>query len=211
MFKYILFDWDGCLAKTLDVWLNSYLLLYTSVGIQTSKQEIIEKSWGNLAQGPKNFGISNPDKFWKKIVNEVKKGVQKVKLYDEAKEILISLKKANKKIAIVTSSERKLIQPAIKYHNLESLIDILITEEDVSKPKPDPEIIDLTISKLKGNKKESVIIGDTGKDIISGKNAGIKTILIYHKSNKKFYDFTKLKNLNADFEINHLLEIENIV
>lgn len=177
------------MAKTLQVWMHAYMSLYTEAGITVTEKIIIEKSWGNLAQGPAGLGIHNPDEFWKRIIARVKEGVKTVSLYDGVKETLLTLKEGGVKMAIVTSSERSLVEPALKYHGLDVLIDALVTEEDVSKPKPDPEILFVALSKLGTHKDSAVVVGDTGKDILSGKNAGIDSILICHPENEQFYNF----------------------
>lgn len=209
-YQYFLFDWDGCLARTLDVWMDTYTDLYTKAGISITPELIIDHSWGNLAEGPKYFGIENYQEFWTKITAEVQKRVQTVPLYDGAKEIISSLKEQGKKIAIVTSSENKLVEPALKFHQLDTIIDSLVTEKQVTKPKPDPEIVNLAMKNIGANKTETLIIGDSAKDIIAGQNTGIATCLVLHPDNARFYNFDKLKSSNPNHIIEKLKEIESI-
>lgn len=209
-YQYYLFDWDGCLARTLDAWMDTYTDLYREEGVAVTPELIIEHSWGNLADGPKYFGIKYYDEFWTKIVAEVQKRVQTVPLYDGAKEIILNLKSQGKKIAIVTSSENKLVEPALKIHNLDTIIDSLVTEKQVTKPKPDPEIVNLAMKNIGANKSETLIIGDSAKDVVAGQNAGIATCLVLHPDNVRFYNFDKLKFSNPNHIIEGLMEIETI-
>jgi len=203
-FKYILLDWDGCLADTLGVWMNAYFTIYKEYGKDVSPTEILKHSWGNVELGPKEIGISDSNACWRKIIAKVKEDVMKVPLHNYAKELLINLHEGQFKIAIVTSSERGLIQPALAHHDLNKYIDFLITEEEVSHPKPDPEMLNKAIDHLNGERSQSMIVGDTGKDIIAGHNAGIKSALILHEGNKKYYDFDKIKLSNPDFTFSDL-------
>ncbi len=198
------------MAKTLQVWMHAYTSLYTEAGLTVTEAMIIEKSWGNLARGPANFGIENPDEFWKKIIARVKEGVKTVSLYDGVKETLLVLKEQNARIAIVTSSERSLVEPALKYHGLDTLIDVLVTEEDVSKPKPDPEILFVALRKLNADKVPVVVVGDTGKDILAGKNAGIDSILICHQENEQFYNFRTFIDLDPTRVIQKFSDIISV-
>jgi pyrophosphatase PpaX len=208
--KYLLLDWDGCMANTLQVWMQTYLSLYKEAGIKVTSKDIVAHSWGNLAQGPRYFGIENYDAFWIKIVNQVKIGVAKVDLYPGVKLTLESIKKLGIPMTIVTSSERKLLVPALKYHGLDQIVDYVVTEEEVRKPKPDPEMLYLALKKMGGEVNSALIIGDSAKDITAGKNGEIKTALMLHPENTRFYNFEKLRELKSDYELNAFSELLTI-
>lgn len=212
-YNYILFDWDGCLADTPAVWMETYLNLYRTEGLQVEIKDVIEKSWGNLEEGPKNFGIKNYEEFWQEIVTEVGKNLKTTKLHMGAKELLADLKASSKQIAIVTSSPAKLVQPALKHHNLNRFIDVLVSSDDVTNEKPDPEMLFLALEKLDAKNKvdEAIVIGDTDKDILAGQNAGMDQALVLHEENKRFYDFEKLRKLKATYLVDDLAELEGII
>ena len=206
-YHYFLFDWDGCLADTLSAWMATYLEVYNSYGVKATPAEVVAKSWGNLELGPLNFGISDHRKVWDEIVEKVGLKLQQVQLFPGAVELLQNIKNKGGKTAIVTSSRRKLVEPAIKFNHLEKLIDVVVTEQDVSKPKPDPEMVELALTKLEGKKDKAVVIGDTNKDVLAGKAAGIATILILHQANKAYYDFDKLKMSKPDIIVVSFAEL----
>ena len=160
-----------------------------------------------LKKAPKEIGISDSDICWKEIILKVKEGIMKVPLHNFAKELLKRLHGKQFKIAIVTSSEKSLIQPALAHHNLNKFIDFLITEEEVSHPKPNPEMLNTAIKYLNGNKSESIIIGDSSKDILAGHNAGIASALVLHKENNKYYDFNVLEQTNPQYIFYHLKQL----
>lgn len=70
-YNTILFDWDGCLAMTLHNWLSTYKEIYSKYGLCISDENILLHSWGNLVEGPKFFGLGNPEEVWKEIVDMV--------------------------------------------------------------------------------------------------------------------------------------------
>jgi pyrophosphatase PpaX len=142
-YEVFLLDWDGCMAKTLHSWMTTYLEVYERRGVSVTRNDILEKSWGNLAVGPKNVGIEDFDQCWQEIVAMVRKKVATVDLYAGVLDTLVQLKQAGKKMAIVTSSERSIIQPALIFHGIDLIVEVLVTEEDVKLPKPHPEIIEL--------------------------------------------------------------------
>lgn len=210
-FSTVLLDWDGCMAKTLQVWMSTYQKVYSLRGIRATSAEIIEKSWGNLSHGPKNFGIEDNEECWREIIVEVRKGTAQVPLYPGVVETITTLKERKVKLAIVTSSEKSVLLPALKFNQLDELIDVVVTEEDVNHPKPHPEIVTYALEKLSSDVAESIIIGDTGKDIEAGKAAGIATILLCHQENSQFYDFAKYIALRPDFIATEFSDLERIV
>lgn len=212
-YHYLLFDWDGCLADTPGVWLETYLKLYRAAGIKLEKEDVIARSWGNLEQGPKNFGIKDNKAFWEKIVSEVGKNLKTVKLHEYAKELLANLKTAGKQVAIVTSSPAKLVTPALEHHGLNQYIGALVSADDVAHEKPHPEMLFLALEKLgaKGKVQEAIVIGDTGKDILAGQNAGMDQALTLHEINKQYYDFSKLEQIEATYKVRSLEELESLL
>ena len=69
-YKLYLYDWDGCLAKTLNIWLDAYKKLFSEYGIQISEQTITTKVFGDW-EGPKKVGIQDNEKFTKELLNLV--------------------------------------------------------------------------------------------------------------------------------------------
>lgn len=91
-------------------------------------------------------------------------------------EALVQLK-SKYLLALVSNSTHKTILALLKGADISSrLFDLIIGAEDVSRPKPAPDEINLAEKKLKS--KVEYLIGDTITDIRAGKNAGIKTIAV---------------------------------
>lgn len=72
--------------------------------------------------------------------------------------------------------------------------------DNCSCRKPKPGMIQSILLKYNLDKEESLLIGDSIKDINAGKNAGIKTVLL-------LTDYNKDKQIEADYHINNLHEI----
>ncbi|MEK7127656.1 MAG: HAD hydrolase-like protein [Patescibacteria group bacterium] len=206
--KVYLFDWDGCLADTLSIWLAGYYKVFNEFGLHPSDLEIA-KIFGDW-KGPEKLGISDTQGFITKLLTEVQPKLSDVKLNPNAKEVLTELKKRNKKIAVLTSSKKEDVYPRLEKYNLLSLIDCFLAMEDVIKHKPDPEVINKATEILKADKNGAIIIGDGDKDIVCGQNAGITTVLYYPLTNSKFYKEEDLKKLNADYLIRDFLELATL-
>jgi D-glycero-D-manno-heptose 1,7-bisphosphate phosphatase len=70
--------------------------------------------------------------------------------------------------------------------------------------KPKPGMITSLLNKHNLEKEDSIIIGDSSKDINAGKNAGIKTVILQT-------DYNRESNIEADFTVNSLSEILLII
>jgi len=208
-YKFILFDWDGCLAKTLDTWFNAMKSRLAKNGIILSDIEIAN-GFGDWQFGLK-VGIKDNEKFVKEIVEEVNIKLKDVRLYPNAIKLIEELKKRNKKIALVTTSIRSSVMPALDKFKLKQKFDVILTAEDVTKHKPDPEVVLKALNLLNANTDETLIMGDGPKDVMAGKSAGIATVSFYPAENKLYYSKNQIKSYEADYVILDLLDLLKIV
>jgi HAD superfamily hydrolase (TIGR01509 family) len=207
-YQTIIFDWDGCLANTLETWLDAYQKAFKSRGLNLSTQDVVEKAFGNW-NAAKAFGIRDSEGFMKEVVAEGVKGLKEVRLNPNAKSILQLFKDQGKKLALISTSKRDWVLPALEYHKLADFFDIFIGAEDVKKHKPNPESIYTVLEKFNCEKESTIIIGDSDKDILAGKNAGIDTCLYYPKENEAFYTRDFIENLRANYTIKDFMELGN--
>ncbi|MGH7204454.1 MAG: HAD family hydrolase [Candidatus Levyibacteriota bacterium] len=208
-YKYLLFDWDGCLAMTLDVWLQAYKEVFSEYNVYPEDREIALKVFGDW-NAPLKFGINDVDTFTKKMITKVNERYSTLQLYNGVKDTLQTIKAKDKRLALLTTSTSTLVLPSLEYHKLKEYFDTILTAESVTKHKPDPEIIEKAINELGGSKELSIIIGDSKSDLGAAQNAGIDSALFYPEHNQVFYDLERLKSFNPTYTItkfDKLLEI----
>jgi pyrophosphatase PpaX len=205
-YNYFLFDWDGCLARTLDIWLDAYKQVFAEYDMYPSDEVITEKIFGGW-DNPKKLGITDIDTYTKKLLKIVNEKSKTVPLYPNAIETLKTLKNRNKKIALITTSTRRLIEPPLKYHKITEFFDLILTTDDLAEDKPNPKLSKVALETLKGRKEEAVIIGDSKKDLMLAINSNIDSILFYPEEHNLFYDIEKLKAYNPTHIIKNLSEI----
>lgn len=208
-YKYILFDWDGCLAKTLDIWFFSAKELLIKENIKFVDSQI-SSGFGDW-EFAKKLGVLDNDAFNKELVSIVNEKLKSVELYSGAVEVLTKIKDKGKKIALVTTGIKLSVLPALDKYNLRKYFDVILTAEDVTKHKPDPEIICKAMELLGAIKEETLIVGDGPKDIDAGKATGITTVSFYPKDNERYYSESDIKSYGADFVINELIELLKII
>ena len=209
-YDVILFDWDGCMAKTLDIWLDAYHKTFAEYDKVLEDRVITQQVFGKW-DGPTKFGITNIDEYNKKLFSRLNEQYPTVTLYDNVKQVVSQLKKNGKKLAMVTTTDKKTVMPALQFNQLDQYFDIILTAEDVSKHKPDPEIVLKAIDMLKGKNETSIIIGDSKSDLGAAKSAEIDSILYYPEHNELFYDLDTLMEYEPTYVIRDFKEILDLL
>jgi HAD superfamily hydrolase (TIGR01509 family) len=122
-------------------------------------------------------------------------------LFPEAKEILTRLH-GHYRLALVTSSSRAEVLPVLQQEHVEDLFDAIVTVEDVTCGKPDPEGYRTALRLLNLTPDKAVVIEDSPTGIRAAKAAGIRCIAVLQT--------TKREELSeADSTIDSIADIQN--
>lgn len=97
-----------------------------------------------------------------------------LKLFDGVIEVFNKVKKAGASLCLASSNERNVIEKILDDFKLAPLVDAFVSLDDITKGKPDPEMILKSAQKLHLKPIECVMIGDTIYDIQAGQRAGCK-------------------------------------
>ena len=213
-YSYILLDWDGCIAQTLELWPTAQVESFKQYGIDVTFDEAIKSCRGTWQYLHENFDI--PEEKGHEIFANTRRIVKEragdVALYPGVMDTLAELAKRGKWLAVVTSSFTEAITGQIQALGLDpALFDVIVTGDDVTKYKPHPEATLLALAKLGARPEEALFVGDTDKDILSGKNSGVDTVLIFPAEHEKYYDRAWLESHQPDFVIESLRELLDIV
>jgi pyrophosphatase PpaX len=203
-YRFILLDWDGNLARTLDLWLDAFRIVLEKRGLHKTDEEIAS-SFGAFVATATKWGVTDIQDAMEEADQIAKRTLPEVALYPDALEVLSKLHDRGKKLALISSSSRENILHLLESHRIARYFSAVVAADDVSRHKPDPEPLEKALAALGGTKSEAVIIGDSDKDIGAARYFGIDSILFYPEEHKKFYDFEKLTQLRpthvvADFK-----------
>ena len=116
-----------------------------------------------------------------------------------AEEFLSKLKSAGFLMAIVSGSYRRSVEWIINKLQIAHYFDIVITGDDVTNKKPDPECYLIALEKLNISIADTVVYEDSEAGIIACQNAGLKSFGIRHAYNQS-HDFSSAINEYASFE-----------
>jgi HAD superfamily hydrolase (TIGR01549 family) len=196
-YEAYLFDWDGTIARTLEEWLALKRESFEAVGMKKLTDSEIVGTFGRLEQAAYELGLpkSNWSMFISFIDEKAKVRIPKAELYDGIEDVFRKLKNQGKRIGLITTIPRGVLGDVLSDHKLSSYFDIIVAGDDVENNKPDPEGIELALTKLNIVKSQAIMLGDSKHDIGAANNAGIDSVLYYPASHSLFYDIESLKEL----------------
>ena len=190
----ILFDMDGVLVDSLDSWrisLNHSLKNFNYKPL--TREEFIKKYWGHdLYDNLKTMNI--PEKVGHFCNTVYSNHIGNIHIYPETKNTLEKLQGYKK--TIITNTPKDCAVQILKRFGINNYFEFILTSDDVSMAKPNPEIVLKSCELLKVNPKNVVLVGDTNSDVQAGHKAGCKVIGI---------------NIEADYTVKNILEITDII
>ncbi len=127
-----------------------------------------------------------------------------IKEVPNAKTTLELLRAKGMKIGIVTTKDKESAEESIR--NFQFPYDLLLTCEDTERTRPDPEPILKAINLLNSSAAQTFYCGDTPRDIIQGRRAGVKTIGL----TTGLYSKDELAQENPDFIFDNIEDILGI-
>lgn len=90
-------------------------------------------------------------------------------------ELLSRIKSSGKRLALFTGVEKNMMEYTLTPFKLSEFFEVRITADDIRRSKPDPEGINLALSRINASPKESMYVGDSPTDIVAGRGAGVLT------------------------------------
>lgn len=112
-----------------------------------------------------------------------------------------------KKLALATFKLRSATIKILTELKVLSYFDVIVTADDVQRPKPDPECVNYLLEALHTGRDDAIMVGDTSTDILTGKNAGIATCAVTYGIGT----LEELKGCEPDFIVDNIVELKRIV
>ena len=186
-FKGAIFDLDGTLLDSMDIWReidtdflakrglkasNDYIAAITPLGFHKAAEYTI-----------KRFGLNEtPDAImneWTAMSVDAYNSAILLKPY--VKEYLASLKKQGIKLAVATASNESLYIPALKHNGIYHLFDAFTTVNEVSRGKGSPDIYLKAAEKIDLLPCDCAVFEDIYAGLKGAKDGGFLTVGVFDK------------------------------
>lgn len=190
-FKGAIFDLDGTLLDSLDIWCEIDIKFLKSRGLEvTPDYSEAVKPLGfreAAAYTIARFGLKEtPEdviREWHRMSIEAYGSTIPLKPY--AKEFLIYLKSRGVKLATATASSEELFIPALKNNGIFDLFDAFVTISDVGRGKGFPDVYLKAAEKIGLPPCECAVFEDIYPGVKGAKDGNFYTVAVYDKHSEK--------------------------
>lgn len=187
--KGILFDFDGTLAKTMDIHYLAWQESMLPYGVSLAEEEYYPlegMSTTEIAQlFCEKYKINGKEiPFITKRKTEAYVRRAKVILYPGVSELLAQLKGKQLRLGIVTASVSEQLQRSVPPLFLEQF-DTLVSGEKLKRGKPFPDPYLLGLQELCLQSEECIVVENAPLGVQSAKSAGIYCLAVTHTVSKE--------------------------
>lgn len=201
-FPFVIFDMDGTLVDTFQLNLRSFdyaarrflkrsLTTEEALGIQTGTLE--EQLTNYMPLGAVPRAIKRFHAYYNHHFNS---GTQ---FFPGIRGILFTLRARGVKLAVCTGAGRQIADYTLARSGLSQFFTTVVTGDDVSEPKPNPEGLRIVMETICAHSNQTVYVGDHPNDIRASRNAGVRTAAAWWGSKHR----SELHDLKPDFLFKH--------
>lgn len=200
--KAVLFDLDGTLRDTRDLIHDALDHTFRTHGLRVPSHEELKPYIHHHSFVQKQFAPNiSLEAFEATYGAQIDELLPYVQLYKDVEEVMRSVHEQHK-TAVVTAG--KSAPREIPRYGLAPYVDVIVSANDITKHKPDPEGVNLALERLGVAPSHAILIGDLATDIQAAKRAGLATTVgITHG----FGSRDSLKKAGADYIIDSLAEL----
>ena len=204
MIKAVIFDMDGVLIDAKD-WhyealnkalklfgqeINRYEHLVTFDGLPTRKKLEMLTLEGRIPKGLHSFLNSLKQQYTMEII------YSKCKPTFHHQFALSKLRNEGYKLAVCSNSVSKSIEVMMEKSSLATYLQFFLSNEDVVKGKPDPEMYNKAIKKLNLKPTECLVIEDNENGVKSAKASGAHVLQVNNIYDVTYQNiFNKIKTI----------------
>jgi len=131
------------------------------------------------------------------FVNDLKQQYTMEIVYAKCKPVfqhqfaLSRLKAEGYKLALASNSVRKTVEIMMEKSGLQPYLDFFLSNQDVAKGKPDPEMYDTAIKRLGVKPGECLIVEDNEHGVKAAKASGAHVLKVEGPGNVHYYEIKK--------------------
>lgn len=194
--KAVIFDIDGTLADSLDVWAEADRIFLARRGYEyDSSVSAAMKTMHFMSAAEYLRQLYHIPDSLESVASEITDIVREkyffeVKLMPYAKELIEALKKRGIKMCAATSNSRELAEGVLRHNGILDSLEFIITSDEAGSSKDDPKIFYMCAEKMGTSPAETAVIEDSPHAAKTAFDSGFYTI---GTNSGHFGDFEALK------------------
>jgi AHBA synthesis associated protein len=174
--KAIIFDLDGVIVDSFAVMREAFAIAYA---------EVVGEGQAPFNEYEKHLGRYFPDimrimglpvAMEAPFVRESYRLAPQVRVFDGVRELLTDLRQRGYRLAVATGKSGPRARSLLKELGLLDRFDHVIGSDEVSRPKPAPDIMLRALQLMGVQPEEALVIGDAVTDIRSARAAGVLAV-----------------------------------
>lgn len=173
----VLFDLDGTLLDSLPLIVRTYRQVFSEMNIPWGNDDVV-KMIGLPLKDIGNHFVGDRESRFEELYQEYYHRDHDLftRLFPGTLGMLELLKKRGVRLGIVTSKGKPATSRTVAFTGIDCFMDVVVTAHDVLKHKPDPEPLFKALEFMGTQARRSIYLGDSRFDILTGQNAGVRTI-----------------------------------
>lgn len=182
--RLVIFDFDGTIADTAGIIVKTMRQTLRHLGLPDVTREQcvatiglpLHECFTHVLPMTEEKGLECAEVY--KSIFEDNNANDDVPLFLGVAATLRKLASRELMLSIASSRHSSSLNGFISHYGLTDIITLAVGGDMVSKAKPDPEPVLMTLRQLGAKPAEAIVVGDTTFDIEMGQQAGVKTCAV---------------------------------
>ncbi|MFA4854299.1 MAG: HAD family hydrolase [Candidatus Omnitrophota bacterium] len=179
--KLVIFDLDGTLVDAYAAINSSFNYVMRRLGLKPKSAGLIRRAvgWGDANLLKPYVGERDLELALSLYRRHHEHSLLKQsRLYPQVRPLLRKLKDKGYKLAVASNRPGKFSLILLRHLRIIEFFDYVLCADKLKRGKPDPEILNETISRFAVKKSQVLYAGDMVIDAQVGRRAGIKTVIV---------------------------------
>ncbi|PID82211.1 MAG: phosphoglycolate phosphatase [Clostridiales bacterium] len=209
----IIFDLDGTLIRSYHGLAKATNMVLEEYGFPTHDYEsyigfigggVANLVYRALPEGEKHLR----DEVYDKMYENYKTCYDfMLEPYDDIKNMLEKLQESGHKLCVSSNKNDDMTKKIVAEYFSETKFELVLGASEQNKKKPDPKMINICVESCGFDKEDVYVVGDSGFDIQSSRNVGVKNIFVTWGYRK----YEAVVDLKPDYKVDNPLDIVKIV
>lgn len=176
MISAVLFDLDGVLIDSYEVWFEVMRAVMRRYGREPISRERFAETWGQPIEHDVAafFPELTTEALARAYEAQYARELSHLRVIDGARELLAALRGQDVRTAVVTNSPAAIARVALEHAGLP--FDTLVGGDDVPRGKPEPDMLHEACRRLGVAPEDALMLGDSAYDQKAAAAAGVRFV-----------------------------------